>query len=155
VRRRQRVRALAIPAPSVTVEAVVAAAPDVIVGGDDAGKRPPWLDDWKRWPSIPAVRDGNLYGAAAISCIGPGPRFVDGVVALVRGPCERAKRRSARRAGTRCRPRAAPRRAPGVERGQVARREHLARRPGAHAFESEEQRVARVPRRERQSRGST
>ena len=73
---------LAIPAPSVTIEAVVAAAPDVIVGGDDVGKRPPWLDDWKRWPSIPAVRDGNLYGAAGDLLHRPGPRFVDGVAAL-------------------------------------------------------------------------
>jgi iron complex transport system substrate-binding protein len=73
---------LSIPAPSVTIEAVVAAAPDVIVGGDDAGKRPPWLDDWKRWPSIPAVRDGNLYGAAGDLLHRPGPRFVDGVAAL-------------------------------------------------------------------------
>ena len=74
--------ALAIPAPSVTVEAVIAAAPDVIVGGDDAGKRPAWLDDWKRWPTIPAVRDGNLYGAAGDLLHRPGPRFIDGVVAL-------------------------------------------------------------------------
>ena len=73
---------LSIPAPSVTVEAVVAAAPDVIVGGDDAGKRPPWLDDWKRWPSIPAVRDGNLYGASGDLLHRPGPRFIDGVAAL-------------------------------------------------------------------------
>lgn len=73
---------LAIPAPSVTVEAVIAAAPDVIVGGDDAGKRPAWLDDWKRWPAIPAVRDGNLYGAAGDLLHRPGPRFIDGVVAL-------------------------------------------------------------------------
>jgi iron complex transport system substrate-binding protein len=73
---------LSIPAPSVTIEAVIAAAPDVIVGGDDAGTRPPWLDDWKRWPSIPAVRDGNLYGAAGDLLHRPGPRFVDGVAAL-------------------------------------------------------------------------
>lgn len=73
---------LTIPAPSVTVEAVVAAAPDVIVGGDDYGNRPPWLDEWKRWPSIPAVRDGSLYGAAGDLLHRPGPRFVDGVRAL-------------------------------------------------------------------------
>ena len=73
---------LSIPAPSVTVEAVVAAAPDVIVGGDDHGKRPPWLDDWKRWPSIPAVRDGNLVGADGDLLHRPGPRFVEGVAAL-------------------------------------------------------------------------
>jgi len=85
---------LAIPAPSVTVEAVMAAAPDVIVGGDDYGNRPPWLDDWKRWPSIPAVRDGNLYGAAGDLLHRPGPRFIEGVGALCRTlETARAKRR--------------------------------------------------------------
>ncbi len=74
--------ALTMPAPSVTVEAVIAAAPDVIVGGDDYGKRPAWLDDWKRWPAIPAVRDGNLFGAAGDLMHRPGPRFLDGVTAL-------------------------------------------------------------------------
>lgn len=74
--------ALKIPAPSVTVESVVAAAPDVIVGGDDEGRRPAWLDDWRRWPAIPAVRNGNLYGAAGDLLHRPGPRFVEGVAAL-------------------------------------------------------------------------
>jgi iron complex transport system substrate-binding protein len=73
---------LTIPAPSVTVEAVIAAAPDVIVGGDDYGKRPPWLDDWKRWPQVPAVRDGNLFGAAGDLLHRPGPRFLEGVEKL-------------------------------------------------------------------------
>jgi len=90
--------ALALPAPSVTIEAVVAAMPEVIFGGDDAGKRPPWLDDWKRWPDIPAVRAGNLFGADGDLMHRPGPRFLDGVAAL----CEdldaaRRKRASAHR----------------------------------------------------------
>ena len=83
---------LSIPAPSVTVEAVIAAAPDVIVGGDDQGRRPPWLDDWRRWPSIPAVRQGNLYGAAGDLLHRPGPRFVDGVAALC-ADLDQARRR--------------------------------------------------------------
>ncbi|MCC6196558.1 MAG: cobalamin-binding protein [Burkholderiales bacterium] len=74
--------ALLIPAPSVTVEAVIAAAPDVIVGGDDHGARPAWLDDWRRWPQIPAVRDGNLIGANGDLLHRPGPRFVEGTAAL-------------------------------------------------------------------------
>lgn len=83
---------LAIAAPSVTVEAVVAAAPDVIVGGADDNRRPPWLDDWKRWPSIPAVRDGNLFAAAGDLLHRPGPRFVDGVAAMC-ADFERARAR--------------------------------------------------------------
>lgn len=74
--------ALALPAPSVTVEAVVAAAPDVIVGGDDAGQRPAWLSDWMHWSGIPAVRDGNLFGADGNLLHRPGPRFLDGVAVL-------------------------------------------------------------------------
>jgi iron complex transport system substrate-binding protein len=73
---------LTLPAPSVSVEAVIAAAPDVIVGGDDAGGRPPWLSDWLRWPAIPAVRDGNLIAADGNLLHRSGPRFVDGVAAL-------------------------------------------------------------------------
>jgi len=82
---------LTIPAPSVTVEAVVAAKPDAIVGGDDNGNRPPWLDDWKRWPSIPAVRNGNLFGASGDLLHRPGPRFIDGV-AMLCDDLERARR---------------------------------------------------------------
>ncbi|MFO1315204.1 MAG: cobalamin-binding protein [Burkholderiales bacterium] len=74
--------ALTLPAPAVTVEAVVAARPEAIVGGDDDGRRPPWLDDWKRWPAIPAVRDGNLFAADGNLLHRPGPRFLDGVAAL-------------------------------------------------------------------------
>jgi len=73
---------LTLPAPSVTIEAVLAAQPDVIVGGDDDGKRPPWLADWLRWPGIPAVRDGNLLVADGNLLHRPGPRFLDGVAVL-------------------------------------------------------------------------
>ncbi|MFO1302655.1 MAG: helical backbone metal receptor [Burkholderiales bacterium] len=86
--------ALAIAAPSVTVEAVVAAAPDVIVGGDDDNRRPAWLDDWKRWPSIPAVRDGNLFAASGDLLHRPGPRFIDGV-AMLCADFDRARARKA------------------------------------------------------------
>ncbi|MFO1399298.1 MAG: cobalamin-binding protein [Burkholderiales bacterium] len=89
--------ALTMPAPSVTVEAVIAAAPDVIVGGDDAGRRPAWLDDWKRWPAIPAVRDGNLFGAAGDLMHRPGPRFLDGVAVM----CEDFDAARRKRAGVR------------------------------------------------------
>ncbi|MEO8755742.1 MAG: ABC transporter substrate-binding protein, partial [Casimicrobiaceae bacterium] len=87
--------ALTLAAPSVTVEAVVAAAPDVIVGGDDAGKRPAWLNDWLRWKEIPAVRDGNLFAADGNLLHRSGPRFLDGVAALC-GDFERVRARRKR-----------------------------------------------------------
>ncbi len=73
---------LTLPAPAVTVEAVLAAQPDVIVGGSDDGSRPPWLDAWNRWRTLPAVRNGNLFVASGDLMHRPGPRFVDGVAAL-------------------------------------------------------------------------
>jgi iron complex transport system substrate-binding protein len=74
--------ALTLPAPTVSLEAVVAAGPEAIIAGSDDGKRPVWLDDWKRWRSVPAVRYGNLFVADGDLLHRSGPRFVDGVEAL-------------------------------------------------------------------------
>jgi len=73
---------LGLPAPSVTVEAVIAARPDAIVAGGDGGARPAWLDDWKHWPSIPAVAHGSLFAVNADHLHRAGPRFADGVEQL-------------------------------------------------------------------------
>jgi ABC-type Fe3+-hydroxamate transport system substrate-binding protein len=74
--------ALELPAPQVSVEAVIAAAPQLIVAGADRAERPRWLDDWTRWPQIPAVRDGNLAVVDADKLHRPAPRFVDGMADL-------------------------------------------------------------------------
>jgi iron complex transport system substrate-binding protein len=74
--------ALTLPAPSISSEAVIAAAPEAIVAGSDDGKRPEWLDGWKRWKDIPAVRYGNLFVANGDLLHRSGPRFVDGVESL-------------------------------------------------------------------------
>jgi iron complex transport system substrate-binding protein len=74
--------ALTLPAPSVAVEAVLAAQPEAIVAGGDGGVRPAWLDDWQRWPALPAVARGALFAVNADHLHRAGPRFVDGVEAL-------------------------------------------------------------------------
>jgi len=74
--------ALSLPAPQVSAEAVIAAAPQAIVAGADGARRPEWLDAWKRWPQIPAVRDGRLEVVDADLLHRPGPRFVDGMADL-------------------------------------------------------------------------
>jgi iron complex transport system substrate-binding protein len=71
--------ALSTPAPVVTVEAVLAAAPDAIVAGADRGVRPDWLDEWRRWPALPAVAQGHLFVVNADLLHRAGPRFLDGV----------------------------------------------------------------------------
>jgi iron complex transport system substrate-binding protein len=82
-------------APSVSLEAVLAAAPEVIIGGDDEGKQPAWLAQWRRWPDVPAVRAGNLYAADGNLLHRPGPRFVEGVAALC-ADLDRARAKSRR-----------------------------------------------------------
>ncbi len=76
---------LRLPAPEVSLEAVLAASPQVIVGADDAGGRPAWLSEWSRWSALPAVRDGNVIVANGDLLHRPGPRFVDGVEQLCNG----------------------------------------------------------------------
>jgi iron complex transport system substrate-binding protein len=71
-----------LAAPTVSFEAVVAAAPEAIIAGSDDGRRPPWLDDWKRWRDVPAIRFGNLFVANGDLLHRSGPRFVDGVESL-------------------------------------------------------------------------
>lgn len=74
--------ALALPAPEVGVEAVLAARPDVIVAGADGAVRPPWLDRWTRWRDVPAVRQGHLFVVDANLLHRDSPRFADGAAAL-------------------------------------------------------------------------
>lgn len=73
---------LSLPAPGVSVEAVLAARPDAIIAGADGGVRPKWLDEWKRWSTLPAVARGNLYTVDANLLHRPGPRFLDGMEGL-------------------------------------------------------------------------
>ena len=56
---------LPIPSPQVNVESVISADPDVIVASGITSKngvqRPPWLDDWRQWPTIKASKNNHLY----------------------------------------------------------------------------------------------
>ncbi len=73
---------LVLPAPSVSVEAVLAARPEAIIAGADGAVRPPWLDGWKKWTTLPAVANGSLYTVDANLLHRAGPRFVEGIEQL-------------------------------------------------------------------------
>ena len=73
---------LALPAPQVSVEAVIAARPEAIIAGADGAVRPAWLDAWSRWSAMPAVRDGQVHVVDADRLHRPGPRFAEGVAEL-------------------------------------------------------------------------
>ena len=47
--------------PKVGLETVLAREPETIVASGMAAERPSWLDDWRRWPSIPAVEYDLLF----------------------------------------------------------------------------------------------
>lgn len=48
-------------APVVNIEAVVAGQPELIVVAGSATQHRDWLDAWRQWHSLPAVRHGQLY----------------------------------------------------------------------------------------------
>jgi iron complex transport system substrate-binding protein len=70
--------------PSISVEAIVQAAPDVIVasavGGVAAAESE--LAAWRDWPTLPAARDRHLYAIDADLLSRPGPRIFDGIERL-------------------------------------------------------------------------
>jgi len=69
-------------AASVTVEAVIAADPEVIVASGMDQARPEWLDDWRRWKTLAAVARGNLYFVPPDLIQRHTPRILDGAEQL-------------------------------------------------------------------------
>ena len=52
-------------AQALSLEAVLAVDPQVIVAGDYAGKGQDWRERWQAWPQLSAVASGHLYGVPA------------------------------------------------------------------------------------------
>ena len=75
---------LPVLAPTVAIEAVIAANPDVIVASGSDATRPAWLDDWRRWPSLNAVAHGNLFFVPPDLIQRHTPRLLDGAELLCR-----------------------------------------------------------------------
>lgn len=48
-------------APKIDQESVLIRNPAVIIASGSNTERPKWLDDWKRWPDLTAVTEGNLF----------------------------------------------------------------------------------------------
>jgi iron complex transport system substrate-binding protein len=69
-------------APKVTVEAVLAADPDVIVASGMGESRPEWLDDWRQWKFLAAVKRDNLFFVPPDLIQRHTPRIVEGAEKL-------------------------------------------------------------------------
>ena len=48
-------------APIISIESVLARNPDAIIASGMGETRPDWLNDWKAYPGLNAVKKGNLY----------------------------------------------------------------------------------------------
>ncbi len=65
-------------APTVSVEAVLAANPEAIVASGMDEVRPEWLDMWKRWTDLTATARGNLFFVPPDFINRHTPRLLDG-----------------------------------------------------------------------------
>jgi len=65
-------------APTVSVEAVLAANPEAIVASGMDASRPEWLDMWKRWGDLAATARGNLFFIPPDLINRQTPRLLDG-----------------------------------------------------------------------------
>jgi iron complex transport system substrate-binding protein len=72
-------------APRVSVEAVLAADPQLIIASGMGAEHPEWLDAWRNWPSLTAVRNNHLYFIPPDLLQRPTPRILDGAEQM----CER------------------------------------------------------------------
>ena len=79
-------------APAVTVEAVLAANPEAIVASGMGEARPEWLDDWRQWKSLAAVRRDNLFFIPPDLIQRHTPRIAEGAARLC-AHLETARRR--------------------------------------------------------------
>lgn len=69
-------------APKVSIEAVLAADPEVIVASGMGEARPEWVDDWRQWPAMTAVRRDNLFFIPPDIIQRHTPRLVEGAARL-------------------------------------------------------------------------
>jgi len=70
--------------PTIGVEAVLAANPEVIVASGMGEARPEWLDQWSRWPQLEAARRDNLFFIPPELIQRHTPRILDGAERLCR-----------------------------------------------------------------------
>ncbi len=77
--------------PVTNVESVIALDPEVIIASGMGEERPEWLDEWKRWPSITAVREQQLYFIEPSILQRHSTRIIDGAEQLC-ADVDRARR---------------------------------------------------------------
>jgi iron complex transport system substrate-binding protein len=77
-------------APQINLEAVLARNPDVIIAGGAGRTRPAWLDAWRQYSALKAVKAGQLYVIAPALIERNTSRVLDGAQIMCR-QLERAR----------------------------------------------------------------
>jgi iron complex transport system substrate-binding protein len=70
-----------------SLEVAVAKQPEVIIDGSmgsEENDKAQYLGIWKNFPTVPAVRDGRVYGTRSYTVLRPGPRLPDGFEEIAR-----------------------------------------------------------------------
>jgi iron complex transport system substrate-binding protein len=80
-------------APTVSVEAVLAADPEVVVAGAREGRSGAGPQVWKQYPTLLATKRDNLFDITPDLILRAGPRIVEGTALL----CEKLETARARR----------------------------------------------------------
>ncbi|MBI3146963.1 MAG: cobalamin-binding protein [Betaproteobacteria bacterium] len=73
---------LPVLATVVETEGVLQRDPEVIIAAAEGARRPDWLDAWKRWPTLKAVRHQALVVVNADLMNRHSARFVEGIAEL-------------------------------------------------------------------------
>ena len=71
-------------APKISLEPVLMKDPEAIVAGNSALNHPNWKDDWKRWPSLRAVKNNHLFYVNPDIIQRHTPRILQGAEVLCR-----------------------------------------------------------------------
>jgi iron complex transport system substrate-binding protein len=86
---------LPMAAPSITQEAVLKEDPEAVVSGDRRDQKVSGIEIWKQYPSMTAVRRGNLFAIDGDLINRAGPRIIAGATEL----CARLEEARGRRDG--------------------------------------------------------
>lgn len=76
------------PWPRLSLEQVVAKAPEVIIDGTMGSEEKKSEDEvlgiWRNFPSLPAVKEHRVYGRSSDALLRPGPRLAEGFEDIAR-----------------------------------------------------------------------
>lgn len=84
--------------PHLDVEGVLVANPQAIVASGMGEARPDWLDHWRRWPDLMAVKNGHLFFVPPDFLQRPTPRILDGAQQMCEA-LEQVRKDTAKRGG--------------------------------------------------------